>query len=84
MIRLRKKSDYTQTLVYGDFELIEKKDSQLFAFRRSGEKTLIFIANFSDQVKDVSHLGLAGNIVINNYEDLTSILQPFQALLIEV
>ena len=84
MIRLRKKIYYTQTLVYGDFNLIEKDDTQLYAFKRQGEKTLLFIANFSDQVKDISHLDCSGHVVINNYDELTNILQPYQAVLIEV
>lgn len=84
MIKLRLNSDYTQTLVYGDFNLIEREDTQLYAFKRQGEKTLLFIANFSDQIKDVSHLDLSGHVVINNYDDLTQTLQPYQAILIEV
>ena len=84
MIALRRNSAYTQTLVYGSFSLIEKDDPQLFAFKREGEKTLIFIANFSDHLKDISKLHLTGHVIINNYDTFETKLKPYQALLIEV
>jgi oligo-1,6-glucosidase len=83
MIHLRKDSAYTQTLVYGSFDLIEPLDPKLYAFKRVKDKTLVFVANFSDQVKDITHLHLSGNIVLNNYETVSNQLQPYQAVLIE-
>lgn len=84
MIQIRKDSDYTDTLVYGDFELIEALDTELYAFKRNYDRNLVFIANFSDHEKDISSLNINGHLIINNYSTFTHILKPYQACLIEV
>lgn len=84
MIHLRKDSEYTQTLVYGSFEMLEPLDPQLYAYKRVGDKNLVLIANFSQEKKDISHMNLSGKVVLNNYDTYSDILLPYQAVLIEL
>lgn len=84
MISIRKSNKYRNTLVYGKFELIEENDPHLFAFKRSGEVNLLFIANFSTEYKDITHLHVQGTLIYSNYDTFTMMLKPYQAVLIQV
>ena len=53
LIGLRRKSDWSEVIVYGDYELLDKDDENVFSFTRSyGDRKLLVICNLSDRIID--------------------------------
>lgn len=95
LIALRKDPEYTETIVYGDFEAVEKPGRRLMAFvRRSGEQKLLVLANYQNpQQKFVIPETICGEgadkVLINNYPDIICngreiTLQSYQALVLKL
>ncbi len=72
LIALRRKND---TLVYGDFRLIEEENPDIFAYERNlGEKKLIVLCNFRDTAAEMKaryDLTKGTVLVHNDTESLT-------------
>ena len=88
LIALRRKND---TLVYGDFRLIEEENPDIFAYERNlGEKKLIVLCNFRDTAAEMKaryDLTKGTVLVHNDTESLTKEvwkLQPYEAYMIEL
>lgn len=98
MIALRQHSDYSDTLIYGDFEPLPSSDD-VFVYKRVAESnTIIVIANWSEeiQVETIPELGdiadiAAGKVVLSNYAEAEGALavagnqvtlRPFEAAVI--
>jgi oligo-1,6-glucosidase len=53
LIGLRRKSDWSEVIVYGDYELLDKDDENVFSYTRSyGDRKLLVICNLSDRIID--------------------------------
>ena len=88
LIALRRKND---TLVYGDFRLIEEENPDIFAYERNlGEKKLIVLCNFRDTAAEMKaryDLTKGTVLIHNDTESLTKEvwkLQPYEAYIIEL
>ena len=90
LIELRKNSQYSETIIYGDYQLLLPEDQQVFAYIREDQQhRLLVVANFSeeqivrtleDEVKDV---------ILSNYDetnlDLSNLeLRPYEAIVFEL
>ena len=88
LIALRKEND---TLVYGDFRVIEEENPDIFAYERNlGEKKLVVLCNFRDTAAEMkARYDLTkGTILIHNdTANLTKEvwkLQPYEAYMVEL
>ncbi|KHA62076.1 oligo-1,6-glucosidase [Vibrio variabilis] len=90
LIALRQGEQYGDVIVYGEHQLLDPQDSEVYAYIRSHKgKSLLTIANFSGNSVVRSYSGSVKQQVINNYpetvESLTEMaLKPYQALVIEL
>ncbi|WP_117233024.1 glycoside hydrolase family 13 protein [Vibrio maerlii] len=90
LIALRKSEQYGKAMTYGKHELLFAEDSELYAYTRQFEgKTLLVLANFSDQAIERPLDFFIKETVINNYdslivEDGKVRLQPYQAVVLSV
>lgn len=88
LIALRKEKD---TLVYGDFHLIEEENLRIFAYERNWkDKKLVVLCNFSDQEAQMKakYDLTKGQILIHNdaanLEKEVWKLQPYEACMVEI
>lgn len=79
------------TLVYGDFRLIEEENPDIFAYERNlGEKKLIVLCNVRDTAAEMKaryDLTKGTVLIHNDTESLTKEvwkLQPYEAYMIEL
>ncbi|MDA0128169.1 alpha-glucosidase [Vibrio sp. MarTm2] len=90
LIALRQGEQYGDVIVYGEHQLLDPQDSEVYAYIRSHQgKSLLTIANFSGNSVVRSYPCSVKQQVINNYpetvESLTEMaLKPYQALVIEL
>jgi len=89
LIQLRKDNPI---VVWGDFELIEEIEEEIFAYtRKFEEETWVVVANFGEQEK-MLHLptyGKCSNVIISNYQrqsiDFGNVqLKPYEAFAVRV
>ncbi|MBH1939516.1 alpha-glucosidase [Mobilitalea sibirica] len=79
LIRLRKN---TKALVYGEFEVLNRKKKNLFTYlRKSGEETYLVECNLSNRTIKRDKYGEDYKSVISNYSDKTDCLRPYEATL---
>jgi oligo-1,6-glucosidase len=85
LIHLRKNPEYLETLVFGDFELLDPKNPDVYAFTRtSSQKKITVIANFRASTVQFEHQ--AKSVCLSNYLDtqLTiTELRPYEAIVFE-
>jgi oligo-1,6-glucosidase len=90
MIALRKRSE---TLIYGDYEIVDENNSQIYAYKRFLEdESLLIILNISgkqaifDYKKNLEN----SKIIISNYKDVCvmqdgkMILKPYEAIILKL
>jgi oligo-1,6-glucosidase len=89
MVSLRNQN---KTLVYGKYQILQEEHPQVYAYTRTSEKRkFLVLLNFSEREASIEleELGNKQDILINNYNILeekekTAILQPYQALIMEL
>lgn len=88
LIELRKSTEYGEVITYGRYQILDKDDSEVYAYLRifDGQKLLI-IANFTKKSLIRSYQGEIDKVILNNYPDqpvrLDKIkLFPYQAVVI--
>lgn len=80
MIKIRN-HQYPDALIYGEFVPLDTAEN-IIAYKRLGSKeTFFIITNLSDEI--VPFTLPDGNILLNNYKETYSQLQPYQTLLIK-
>ncbi len=90
LTHLRQKSEYREVIVYGQHQLLDHDDSQVYAYLRfTDDKRLLVIANFTGETLTRSYDGQVLKQVLNNYPDTVSDaqdieLKPYQALILEL
>lgn len=87
LIQLRKKHDLIK---FGDFELINETEAEVFAYLRTyqGEKWLI-VSNFSEQSNFFTFDGKVDKLIIANMTDLSldlnhKLLRPYEAFVVKL
>lgn len=90
MIALRKKSEYKDTIVYGQFIPAFADQKNLMAYyRKSSEKTLLIAANFQVEEQSIHLEHGYKKVLLNNYPDVQTDgngikLQNYQVLILEL
>lgn len=78
LIALRKESD---TLIYGDFTLLEENDEDLFVYQRTmGDEKYRIIVNMSGKEREYQ---CKGKVVLSNYSDFLPYLRAWEAKVIK-
>jgi len=81
MIRLRNKC-WPETLIYGEFIPLDFPDENIIAYeRKSRTDRFISITNLSN--KTIPFILPQGDVLLNNYDCLTSEIQPYQTIFIK-
>lgn len=77
LIKLRHNSDL---IIYGDYELLDPKDEDVFAYkRRYNDQTLLVISNFTDKTVTRDYNQKNGQRLIGNYnDDLNMEIRPYE------
>ena len=89
MTKVRKEN---LTLVYGDYEMLQAEHPEIYAFTRTDDDaTILVLLNFTtgDATIDLSELSRVDEVLINNYESLTTAentatLKPYQAVVLKL
>lgn len=71
LIALRKDPAYKETIVYGALEPVWKDRHNLMAYYRKGEKTLLVVGNYQNEVQEITLPSDCQDILLNNYADIT-------------
>ncbi len=89
LIRLRKDPVYKETIVYGTLEPAFRKQHNLMAYYRRGDKTLLVIGNYQSGKQAVTLPLPYTKVLLNNYADITRegstiLLHGYQVLILEM
>jgi len=91
LIRLRRLSDYHEIITFGDFELLDPLDENLFCYQRKlKEQTLLVINSFSTKKVsyDISKYDIIDKIIANyktyTIKDGQLKLRPFESIVFEI
>ncbi|MDO4522713.1 MAG: alpha-glucosidase [Eubacteriales bacterium] len=94
LIKLRRDSEWSELIVYGDYELLLPEDEQIFAYTRSlNGRRLLVLCNFSDRMAEAELPDGVGekvlSVLINNTEEMPEVfgnlrLAPWQAICCEI
>ncbi len=84
-LKLRKSEHLKNVILYGEFTPFHIDDESLFMYqKKSSEKVITVIANFSPNIKRFSYNQTVGNVILNNYEEISpQELKPYQVVVFE-
>lgn len=84
VIKLRKHSAYSDTILYGDFSLLLPDDENVFAYtRKYDNQSLLIISNFKDQEVEYKFNLDDYKIIYSNYEEnRPNFLKPFESIIL--
>ncbi|WP_025755664.1 alpha-amylase family glycosyl hydrolase [Mycoplasmopsis cricetuli] len=85
LIKLRKNPKVKNAILWGDFELILKKDKNIFAYKRNYKKQkLLILVNWSQKIQKHSLNLNKYKVFLNNYQQYQNdILLPWQAIILK-
>ena len=88
LLRIRKHSEYSNTLVYGKFESYLNENKDVFVYTREEDKKLCVISNMTNKVVEIDSPFIVNKVILSNYKkELNSrhlVLEPFETILFEV
>lgn len=89
LIALRKNPEWKETVVYGETVPVLTDETNLMAYFRKGEKTLLVIGNFQNEAREVELPCELGKILLNNCKTVQAdgqrvTLEGYQVLVAEV
>lgn len=90
LIDLRKNSEYSDTIIYGEYKLLLPDDEQIFAYIREDENyKLLLVANFSEEEVTRAIEGEVNQVILSNYDatdyNLSSLkLRPYETVIFEL
>ncbi|XMB68094.1 alpha-glucosidase [Mycoplasmatota bacterium zrk1] len=89
LISLRKESNYSNLIVYGDYEIVSENDPDVFSYiRYDGNKTILIVCNFTEKILNRSYDYLVKNNIVNNYRSIHTlsdiVLEPYESFVLEV
>lgn len=89
LIELRKNSIYSDVITYGKHALVDKEDTDVYAYMRyAKDMKLLILANFTEKNVSRAYEGEAGDVIVSNY-DVKSInlsevsLRPYEVVVVE-
>ncbi|CDR30801.1 Oligo-1,6-glucosidase [Acholeplasma oculi] len=90
LISLRRFSNYKETILYGDYQMILQDHPTIFSYIRKGPQKLVIIGSFSkdNETFDTNNLKFK-KLVLSNYKDVILVnnkitLRPYEAIVYEV
>ena len=90
LIELRKNSKYSDTIIYGDYQLLLPNDHQVFAYtREDNDYKLLVVANFSEEEITTTFENEVKELILSNYNDssldLSNLkLRPYETIVFEL
>lgn len=90
LIDLRKNSKYSETIIYGDYQLLLPDDQQVFVYIREDQQhKLLVVANFSEEQIIRTLEGKVKDVILSNYDetnlDLSNLeLRPYETIVFEL
>lgn len=88
LINLRKNSIYSDTIIYGDYELLLENDENCFVYKRFDENyKLLVIANFTDKEVKLNINEIFEKLILSNYDDTSldlKLLRPYEACIMQI
>ena len=90
LIELRKNSNYSDTIIYGDYKLLLPEDHQVFTYTREDEQyKLLVVANFSEEEITRTFEDEVKEVILSNYNDssleLSNLkLRPYETIIFEL
>jgi glycosidase len=90
LIALRKSFKYGEIITYGQYQLLDEQDKEVYAYQRCyNNQTLLVIANFSKHNITRDYKGNIKQIILNNYKEEsltldTLHLKPYQAMVLDI
>ncbi|UGA57652.1 glycoside hydrolase family 13 protein [Vibrio sp. VB16] len=90
LIALRQGDKYSDVIIYGKHQLLDENDTDVYAFLRFYDgKTLLIVANFTDEHQIRHYDYQLKKVIINNYSDECESIQkitlnPYQAYIFSV
>ncbi len=93
LIALRKSSEYSDTLIYGSYQLLLPEHPQVFAYlRQYQQQRLLVVANVSELDQRLSFELKAKQVILNNLQQAKGAVQhlsalqlaPYQAIIYEL
>ena len=90
LIELRKNSKYSDTIIYGDYQLLLPNDHQVFAYtREDNDYKLLVVANFSEEEIATTFENEVKELILSNYNDssldLSNLkLRPYETIVFEL
>lgn len=90
LTNLRKNSDYSDTVVYGEFVPFMEDQSNFMAFYRKGKKqTLLVLGNYRNEKREVKLPGEVRHVLLNNCGDFAVkdgvlTMDGYQAVVLEM
>ena len=80
LVKLRK--EY-KIISDGDIKFIETENEKVIAYKRIfKDKILTVICNFSPENQDIKNIFVEGKILISNYDNVSEVLRPYEAVAI--
>lgn len=90
IIHLRQKSEFKNTLIYGNIQFLDNMPNNVMTYTRADEKNhLLIVTNFNSHAQNVEIPSSNFNVVLNSHPSLDTrknqlSLEPMQALVIDL
>lgn len=82
LIKLRKNSPYSQTIVYGDFIPLDLNHKSIVAYQRTSEDyTLLVVGNYGEQPVQLPAYAKGKKVLFSNYKDQVDTLRPYEIII---
>lgn len=87
LIALRKSEMWSETIVYGDFEMLYEDHADLFAYKRMSEgKELVVLCNFHNTACEMANEFMDYELILSNYDYSGQVetlkLRPYEAIIL--
>mgnify|MGYP002641337690 CR=1 FL=1 len=86
LIALRKNSVYTDTILYGDYELLLDNDPNIFAYKRLHKnQEILVLSNFTVEIVPINLSLKNYDILHSNYIDFSfNLMRPFESVILVI
>ncbi|NLC96900.1 MAG: alpha-glucosidase [Erysipelotrichaceae bacterium] len=80
-------NEFHNEAVYGKFKLVYRNNKDVFAYKKTSDKTIVVISNFRDYIVTFKDYVSDNKIILHNYNDVMIsnnklVLRPFESYLI--
>lgn len=86
LISLRKNTNYTQTILFGNYELLLENDTSIFAYKRIfNEQEILVLSNFTSEIVDIKITLNNYKIIMSNYDNFEQTkLRAYESVILEI